>query len=154
MLVFIVMMVVAMMLLRGPSRDSGFVRTVTEEELFGADAAELEAAFLAIEAEIDEDRLWLVRTRLERLRTNQVPLRTIRASPGPAVARLGFADGTVILARSASPGDLSTVVRLHQRGGLVVVDVDELSDGVVVRLAASIGRGRCTMIAVGLDQSD
>ena len=46
------------------------------------------------------------------------------------------------------------MVRLHHRGGLVVSDVDEISDGVVMRLAATSGRGRCTMIAVGLDQSD
>ena len=151
---FVIVVVATVMVLRAPVRRGGLVRTVSDEELFGDDALDLEAAFLAVQADADEARLRLVRLRLEDLRARQEPLRTIRASPGPAVARLGFADGTVILARSASTGDLSAVVRLHHRGGLVVSDVDEISDGVVMRLAASPGRGRCTMIAVGLDQSD
>ena len=42
-LVFVTIVVMVLMLLRGPSRDRGLVRTVTDEELFGDDALDLEA---------------------------------------------------------------------------------------------------------------
>lgn len=129
---------------RPPSRE--------DERLFGQDAHGLAEEFDAIAAEAGRTRGQLLGIRLAGLRTNRVPLRTIRASPAKGVARLGFADGTVILARSVRQGDLSAVAIMRQQAAVLVADFDEHPDGMTLHLAAE-GR-RCTLIAVGLDQGD
>lgn len=123
-----------------------------DERLFGQDAHGLAEEFDAIAAEAGRTRGQLLGIRLAGLRTNRVPLRTIRASPAKGVARLGFADGTVILARSVRQGDLSAVAIMRQHAAVLVADFDEHPDGMTLHLAAE-GR-RCTLIAVGLDQGD
>lgn len=123
-----------------------------EERLFGAEVRDLEAAFKEVHAEGSDSLRRLVAVHLDLLRSHRVPLRRISASPGRAVARLGFADGTVLLARSWARGDLPTVVRLQQRGGLVVSDYAEHPEGLAVQLTSA--GGGCTLIAVGLDQAD
>ena len=153
--VAVAMVVLALVIVIRPARRTAApVTTVTEEELFGAGAAELEAAFAAVEAEALAARRKLVRVRLESLRSHHVPLRRVTTSPGPGVARLGFADGTGVLARAQRSGDFATIVRLHHRGGLVVTGYADHPDGVVVALETSVGRGRCELVVVGLDQSD
>lgn len=142
---------VALLLLRR-HRQAGWAALEPDEDLFGADALDLEAAFNHVDAAGVEARRRLIAVHLDLLRSHQVPLRRIYASPGRAVARLGFADGTVLLARSSTRGDLPTVVRLQHRGGLVVSDYAEHPDGMSVQLTSS--SGACTLIAVGLDQAD
>lgn len=130
------------------------VTTVLDEELFGEDAAELEALFATVAAEAVQGSRRLLLQRLEHLRGRGVPLRTVRAAPGPEVARLGFADGTVLLGRSVSAGDLAVALRLHHRGGLVVADYEDHAEGVLVRLMAPPGRRACRLIVLGVDQAD
>lgn len=149
------MCVVALVIVIRPARrTSAPITTVTEEELFGSDAAELEKAFAAVEAETLASRRRLVRIRLESLRSDRVPLRRIATSPGPGVARLGFANGTVLLARASRAGDVANVIRLHHRGGLIVVGYADHDAGVVVAMEATVGRGRCELVVIGLDQAD
>lgn len=123
-----------------------------EDALFGADALDLDAVFSSVEAEEVESRRKLIATRLDLLRRHRVPLRRLSGAPGKAVARLGFADGTVLLARSRSPGDMATVVRLQRQGSVVVGQYAEHPDGLSLDLTSA--GGTCTVIAVGLDQAD
>lgn len=123
-----------------------------EESSFGADALDLEAVLREVHAEHSDSRRRLIAVHLDLLRRHRVPLRRIYASPGKAVARLGFADGTVLLARSYARGDLPTVVRLQQHGGLVVSEFADHPDGLTVKLTSN--GGGCRLVAVGLDQAD
>lgn len=142
---------VAVLLLRHHKRVAA-TALLPDEDLFGADVLDLEATFNEVAAEGAQAQRRLIALHLDLLRSHRVPLRRVYASPDRAVARLGFADGTVLLARSRSPGDLPTVVRLQQRGGMVVSEYAEHPDGLVVQLTST--RGGCTLIAVGLDQAD
>lgn len=152
---FGVMCLVAVgILLRGRPRVKDAAMTVSEEELFGEDAADLESAFAAVEAEGVELRRRLVGQRLQQLRSHRVPLRRIAASPGPEVARLGFADGTVLLARSSAAGDLARVARLHHLGGLVIDGYADHPLGVAITFVSPARRARCRLVVLDLDQSD
>lgn len=119
---------------------------------FGADALDLDAVLREVHAEEADSRRRLIAVHLDLLRSHRVPLRRIYASPGRAVARLGFADGTVLLARSYAQGDLPTVVRLQQYGGLVVSEYADHPDGLTIHMTSN--GGACRLVAVGLDQAD
>ena len=119
---------------------------------FGADALDLDAVLREVHAEEADTRRRLIAVHLDLLRSHRVPLRRIYAAPGRAVARLGFADGTVLLARSYAQGDLPTVVRLQQHGGLVVSEYADHPDGLTVHMTSN--GGGCRLVAVGLDQAD
>lgn len=133
-------------------RQSARAALLPEERLFGADARDLQAVLSEVHAEEADSRRRLIAVHLDLLRSHRVPLRRIYAAPDPTVARLGFADGTVLLARSYARGDLPSVVRLQQRGGLVVSQYAEHPDGLTVQLTST--GGGCTLVAVGLDQAD
>jgi hypothetical protein len=132
----------------GTGKDVGI-----DAQLFGDDSTDLIARFERVAAEAAPDRRHLITQRLSSLRSHRVPLRVIQAAPGPGVARLHFADGTVLLARSAKPGALSTLAVLRERGAVLVEQFTDHPDGVEFRLATH-GSTRCTLIAVGLDQVD
>lgn len=153
-LAVVMVVLVLVIVLRPVRRTAAPITTVSEEELFGADAADLEEAFAEAEAAGLDARRKLLRVRLESLRSHRVPLRRITTSPGPGVARLGFADGTGVLARTQRTGDFANVVRLQHRGGLVLTGYADHPGGVVVVLETAFGRGRCELVVVGLDQSD
>ena len=125
-----------------------------DEVLFGTDAEDLEQLFSAVDAEGVRARRTLVAARLEHLRSHRVPLRQVHASPVPTVARLGFADGSVLLARSVTSGDLVIAARLQRQGGLVIAELSDHEQGVAIVLASADGGGRCTLVVLGLDQPD
>lgn len=79
-----------------------------DRELSSVDAGDLDAALAAIEQEEVPRRRMLLDSRLELLRERRVPVRAIRRAPGSGTARLGFADGTVLLV-DAEPGVLISV---------------------------------------------
>ena len=123
------------------------------EDLFGPDDEELRARLAAVAAEGDGARAGLLLTRLTHLRAHRVPVRTIRRSPGRGVARLGFADGTVILARSAVRGALPHVAVLAEKGGVVISEVSPHPEGFEITLAGLHGQST-RLVALGLDQGD
>lgn len=98
-----------------------------------------------------------------------VPLRSVSAGPLEGVARVRWADGTVVIARSVQPGGLVRLTRLllQRGGGVVAVQVDPVDDaaagqavdplqpaGVVVTLQP-LRRGQpLRLLVLGLDQPD
>lgn len=152
---FVAFVVIAVVLvLVGHPRLADSVATVSEEEVFGEDAAALEEAFAAVEAEGVERRRHLVWARVEHLRSHEVPLRRITTAPTPEVARLGFADGTGLLAKSPVVGDVATLVRLHHLGGLVIDAYADHAEGLIVEFRSPRRSKRGTLIVVALDQAD
>ncbi|MDO5502052.1 MAG: hypothetical protein Q4G67_02650 [Actinomycetia bacterium] len=137
-------------------RSSGAVKDPqrSERALFGSDIDDLAQAFEAVEAESVDTLRALVRIRLAELRRHRTPLRQIRASPGPGVGRFGFADGTVLVARTLNPLDRSRLIRLHQHGGLVVGTDEDHPDGVIIRLAHDGAGPSVALVVLGLDQCD
>ncbi|SOC57186.1 hypothetical protein [Ornithinimicrobium cerasi] len=110
----------------------------------------------------------LART-LAPLVARQVPVRSLTPGPLEGVARVQWADGTVLLARSLQPGALVGLSRALLRGGRVLatqVDrVDDAADahapgslqtpGVVVVLQPQSRRaGPVRLLVLGLDQPD
>jgi hypothetical protein len=124
----------------------------------GLDAGDLRAlddALTAVAAEHAGSLQGLLGIQLDRLRRRRVPVRAIRATSAPPVVRLCFADGTVIRARAASPGDWAPVVlAVAGTGDGVVVESHAVAgDEVEVILATPAGVRR-RAVAVGLDQPD
>ncbi|GAA1903515.1 hypothetical protein [Lapillicoccus jejuensis] len=95
----------------------------------------------------------LLEQRLRGLVARQVPVRAIRPAPGVRTGRVCFADGTVVLARSAQGGELAAIAMAMHRSSILLTGYAR--DGGVTRLDL---RGRTgqpmALLAVGLDQPD
>lgn len=119
------------------------------------EAADLRRRFARVEAESAAHRRALVGVRVAGLRAHRVPLRRIDRAPGPELGRLHFADGTTLLARSATKGDIGVLAMALEGGDPVTVrGYADHADGVRVVLSAASRRGPATVLAVALDQSD
>lgn len=95
----------------------------------------------------------LLEQRLRGLVARQVPVRAIRPAPGVRTGRVCFADGTVVLARSAQGSELAAVAMAMHRSSILLTGYAR--DGGVTRLDLR-GRGGQPMalLALGLDQPD
>lgn len=120
----------------------------------GADETiDLDAAFDRVLADHAHELGELLQLRLRNLVDRQVPVRGIRPAPGSHTARVCFADGTVVLARSASHGDLVLLVRGMHLGSVRLAGFSR--EGQVTRLDLRWRTGqRVALLAVGLDQPD
>ena len=100
-----------------------------------------------------EDRLARV---VSPLVTRCVPVRGVERGPLGGVARVRWADGTVLLARSSDPAALTSVMRaLVARQHVVATQVRASPpEGVVVTLAREGRRGPVEILVTGLDQPD
>lgn len=117
-----------------------------------SDAA-LDAAFDAVLAEHAHELRDLLETRLRGLVARRVPVRAVRRAPGSHTARICFADGTVVLARSAGTRDLVALVVGMQRGSVVLSGFAREGAGTRLDLSTQSGRPLALM-ALGLDQPD
>ncbi|MEO3938440.1 hypothetical protein V3N99_17025 [Dermatophilaceae bacterium Soc4.6] len=114
---------------------------------------ELNATFDAVLAAHAHELGDLLETRLHGLIARQVPVRAIRAAPGTRTARVCFADGTVVLARSGGGRDLAAVV-VGMQSGAVVLSGFAREDS-LTRLTLRSRSGRpLALLAIGLDQPD
>lgn len=137
----------AVVVRRGGSRGRGAA------DPFGADSGEVADRLARIVADAGSTQRRLLSGRLTSLRSHRVPLRAIRRSPVPKVARLLFADGTVILARSLVQGEVTRLGLMREAGSVVIADFGRHPDGIEVALRGVRGDA-CRVLAVGLDQSD
>lgn len=118
--------------------------------------ADLQERLSAVDREGAEAVREIVERRLRVLHRRRVPLRALRAVAGMQTARLGFADGTALLATPYRPGDLLDVAA-HLRGGHVLVaswrpdDRPEAGRGRLVVELTWPG-GRTELVVSGLDQ--
>jgi hypothetical protein len=123
-----------------------------ELQLVPDDEAELAREFAAVEHEHAHVLDALLNLRLRTVHSRRVPLRAIRAAPGPHTGRLVFANGTVLLARARRPGELYTVA-LNLRNHAVCLDSwTREADGTVLHLRWADESAE--LLVLGLDQAD
>ena len=116
------------------------------------DEAELAREFATVEHEEAHVLEALLDLRLRTVQSRRVPLRAIRAAPGPHTGRLVFANGTVLLARARRPGELYTVA-LNLRDHAVCLDSwTHEPDGTVLQFRWD-GES-AELVVLGLDQAD
>jgi hypothetical protein len=129
-------------------------RVWTSEELglLETDLAELTAVGHRVAQEFGRAPVQVLLHRIGNVVRRNVPLRAIRPGPSRGLARMCFADGTTLQVQGRQVGDLGQLavtaithkVRVsdyHAEQSLVVVDLEW-------------GRGRVSVLAVGLDQAD
>lgn len=109
----------------------------------------------------------LART-LSPLVARRVPVRSVSPGPVEGVARVRWADGTILLARSLLPGSLVRISRaLADGGSIVAVQVEPVPEppqergadplrpvGVVVTMQLARRRQKLSLLVLGLDQPD
>ncbi len=119
-----------------------------------AEAAAIEALFAAVDA----DRAPLARHlswRLGPLVERGVPPRVIEAAPVPRAARLRFADGTTVVVKSVSPGDLGVLAVAMRQGSVRPAGCGTDPEGRARLLFTWLGGHRSLSLrVVGLDQPD
>lgn len=117
-----------------------------------ADEAELDAIFAQVAHDAALPGLARLAEQLKRMAARSVPLRWVRPSAVASRARLGFADGTVVVARSHGSG-LFVVLARHAANGQVrptqVVLRDEW-----IELDLRWPGGHMMVDVLGTDQAD
>ncbi|NLG23286.1 MAG: hypothetical protein GX555_17845 [Actinomycetales bacterium] len=116
------------------------------------DEAELAREFAAVEAEGAHALESLLDLRLRVLSSRRVPLRAIRAAPGPHTGRLAFADSTVLLARARRPGELYRLALAIPDNAVTIDTWSHEQDGTV--LTFTWPQESAEIVVIGLDQQD
>jgi hypothetical protein len=119
-----------------------------------AEAAEIEAMFASVDA--DRHALALrLSLKLGPLVQRGVPPRVLEAAPVAKAARLRFADGTTVVVKGTSPGDLAVLAMAMQHGSLRPTACRPSPDGgAQLQLRSPDGQHRLSIRVVGLDQPD
>ena len=119
-----------------------------------ADAAAIDAMF----AVLDPDLLHLARRvswRLRPLVERGVPPRVIEAAPVPRAARLRFADGTTVVVKGVTPGDIGVLAVAMRQGSVKPARCETDAEGRARLLFTWLGGHRSLSLrVVGLDQPD
>ena len=127
----------------------------TDPEGFAdGDLAELDAVFAAAEAEEARRRDARLAILIAPLVARRVPARIIEAVPSLHAARIRFADGTSVLVRGRSPGDVGVLACWVRDRRVVPVRCSPTSTG--LELAFSVSDRPCPFVLrlTGLDQPD
>ena len=127
-------------------------READAPEFAPEDAAELERQLAAIAAEGAHTLESLLGLRLRILSSRHVPLRAVRAAPGPRTGRLVFADSTVLLARARRSGELFRLALAIRAPAVTTESWSHEQDGTV--LTFTWPRERAELVLIGLDQAD
>ena len=117
-----------------------------------ADEAELDAIFAEVAQDAGLPALVRLARRLQRMSARGVPLRWVRPSAVAGCARLGFADGTVVVARSHGHGMFGVLAR-HAAAGEVRPGRVALREEWIELELVWPGR-RMFVDALGTDQAD
>jgi hypothetical protein len=127
----------------------------TEPEGFvGEDLSDLDGAFAAAEAEEARQRDARLAVLVAPLVARRVPARAIEAVPSLHSARMRFADGTAILVRGRTPGDVGVMARWVRERRVVPVSCTTTDGG--TELAFTVSDRPCPFVLrlTGLDQPD
>lgn len=135
-------------------RPAGSATHDLDEALLDADERRmLDAALAEVEREHAGPVRRLLASRVVVLRNRQVPLRAVRPAGEPPVARLCFANGTVLRARPTQAGEWAPlVIAVVGRGHSVVIESYEVGESEVVIVLVGPGGVRQRVTVVGLDQ--
>lgn len=119
-----------------------------------SDADELARRFDVVDAEhAARFGRQLVR-RLHLLVDREVPARGVEPVPAWGAARLRFADGTTVVVRGASAGDLGVLAGWVRRRSVVPRAVSGTGPGARLTFAAPDGRRQLDVVVRGFDQPD
>lgn len=137
----------------GPGNTSGAGGLADAPGPESADTDDLDAAFDRVLAAHSHELGILLGSRLQRLVDRRVPVRSISEAPGTMAVRVGFADGTVVLAKGVVPGDFVRIawgihissVRLHAFNRI------DTTTHLDLRWQPN---GAVGIVALGLDQPD
>lgn len=146
MAILLALTAVVSLLLFGPGRDS------VTNGFDPADQAELTAVFAQVAGEEAPRRLANLERVLRLLVIRQVPLRRIEPAATREVARLAFADGTVVLARSGTSGSIGSLARSCSQT-TICPEGCVIANG-HIRLELAWVTGRVWVEVVGRDQID
>ncbi|USQ80654.1 hypothetical protein [Ornithinimicrobium faecis] len=127
-------------------------RRLGDPELTPQDEAELTREFAAVAEESGHTLDSLLELRVRVLTSRRVPLRAIRAAPGPHTGRLAFADSTVLLARARQPGELYRLALALPDHAITIDSWSHEQDGTV--LSFTWPQERAELLVIGLDQAD
>lgn len=128
-------------------------RVRRDRALDPADEQDLDQLFAKVEAEAAHQQLVdHLADRLDGLVARRTPLRTVRGAPRGGLVRLGFADSTVLVARSAHPAELAALTMVVADRTVIPLSFTVRADGVDVVLGW--GSGTATLLVVGADQAD
>ncbi len=124
-----------------------------DDELEGRDTVEISDVFERILDESDTDPIGRLRPAAESVIHRRAPLRWVRPAPRFPLGRLGFADGTVLMARARRQADLGHLVMVvATRHTVLPVDCRAEDDHLVLDLHWD--RGRLQVDIVAPDQAD
>lgn len=123
--------------------------------LRGEDQSELDHLFAAVDAEVADRLIELLELRLHDVIRRQVPVRVIRASPAPRVARICFSNGIIVLVKPHSSGGLVPMAKAMLRTSVTLDHYERPHEDrpPILRFVWRQG-GQVEVIAVGLDQAD
>ncbi|MBW8172642.1 hypothetical protein K0651_06205 [Ornithinimicrobium sp. Arc0846-15] len=126
-----------------------------DPSLAATDQAEIDHLFAAVDAEIADKLIELLEVRLRDVIRRQVPVRSIRSSPAPSVARICFSNGVIVLAKTRASGGLIPMAKAMLSTSVTLERYDR-SDEEKPPALHFVWRngGHVEVTAVGLDQAD
>jgi hypothetical protein len=110
--------------------------------------------FAAVDAEDRRHRDDRLAARLSLVVERRVPLRVVEAVPGLRAARIRFADGTAVLARGFTPGDIGVLASWVRARSVVAVACRAGTAGVQLVFRAPGSRHGLAVGVIGFDQGD
>jgi hypothetical protein len=127
-------------------------RQTADAGLHELDTGEMTIRLAAIDQEESRIRARCLEEAVRPLVERQVPARHVDVADGIGAIRLRFADGTALLARGRSPGDIGVLVAMMRERSIVPTTCATDTDGTTVTLSAAGSRRRVAIRIVGLDQ--
>lgn len=126
-----------------------------DPSLAATDQTEIDLLFAAVDAEIADKLIELLEVRLRDVIRREVPVRAIRSSPAPSVARICFSNGVIVLAKTHAPGGLIPMAKAMMTSSVTLKRYDR-SDEDRPPALHFVWRhgGHVEVTAVGLDQAD
>ncbi|HLI01113.1 MAG TPA: hypothetical protein VKV06_10025 [Acidimicrobiales bacterium] len=125
-----------------------------EEDLPGFDPAEvadIDRRLAVVDVSERDRRLVL---RLNPLVERHVPARQVKALPSLGAARIRFADGTTVLAKGSTPGDVAVLATVMRFRSISPVACRVRADGTHLLFARPGADDTLSIRVTGLDQPD
>jgi hypothetical protein len=153
--VLAVLLVVAVVVARVRAGRSGSSAGDLDTAMDPDERAQLEEALAAVHREHGEPVRRLIASRVVVLKSRGVPLRAVRGADEPPIARLLFANGTVLRARPRRAGEWAPlVVAVTARHHTVVIESFTVGEDDVGIVLSGPGGLRQSATVVGLDDPD
>ena len=135
-----------------PSPDNRASRPSRDDGVDPFDAAEIEIRLNAIGSEQADAYGRRLAALIQRLVDRGVPARVVEIEPGFAAARIRFADGTTVLARGDTAGDLGILAAVMRECSATPASCVTDASGTHVTFAWPGRRRRLSVHVIGVDQ--